>query len=171
MAYEIGATLKKYRNEAKMSVKQISDILRNKGFKASEKTIYSWENGNSQPTPDALLVMCNAYGIKDVLAAFGYNGYNDDGSLLLSLEEIKFIEKYRSLDDFGQLRVNTVLQWEINHKNHLDADQKQIHSLEKRLMAYVDGLHSLNAAHERPDATEEEKAISDAVMEDDNEWK
>ena len=37
-----------------------------------EKTIYSWENGNSQPTPDALLVMCRAYGVEDVLGTFGY---------------------------------------------------------------------------------------------------
>ena len=62
MAFEIGSTLKKYRNEAKISVKQISDILISKGFKASEKTIYSWESGNSQPTPDALLIMCDSYG-------------------------------------------------------------------------------------------------------------
>lgn len=34
-----------------------------------------------------------------------------------------------------------------------------------------DTYFGTNAAHERPDATEEEKAISDAVMEDDNEWK
>ena len=30
------------------------------------------ENGNSQPNPDALLVMCQAYGVKDVLGTFGY---------------------------------------------------------------------------------------------------
>ena len=42
-------------------------------------------------------------------------------------------------------------------------------SHEKRINTYASRL--LNAAHERPDATEEEKAISDAVMEDDNEWK
>lgn len=29
----------------------------------------------------------------------------------------------------------------------------------------------LNAAHERADATAEEKAISDAIMMDDDEWK
>ena len=48
---DIGMILKKSRNKANMSVKQISDILTQEGFKASESTIYSWENGNSQPTP------------------------------------------------------------------------------------------------------------------------
>lgn len=72
MPNDIGKTLKQYRNAAGISVKEISDLLTAKGFKASESTIYSWENNNSQPTPGALLVMCKAYGISDVLDAFGY---------------------------------------------------------------------------------------------------
>lgn len=51
----------------------MSDLLISKGFKASEKTIYSWESGNSQPSPDALLIMCKSYGITDVLGTFGYS--------------------------------------------------------------------------------------------------
>lgn len=34
-----------------------------------------------------------------------------------------------------------------------------------------DAYFGANAAHELPDATKEEKAISDAIMKDDNEWK
>ena len=73
MKSSIGETLKKCRLNAGKSVKEISDLLISKGFKASEKTIYSWESGNSQPTPDALLIMCKAYGISDVLGTFGYS--------------------------------------------------------------------------------------------------
>lgn len=73
MPNDIGKTLKQCRNNAGISVKEISDLLTSKGFKASESTIYSWENDNSQPTPGALLVMCKAYGISDVLGTFGYN--------------------------------------------------------------------------------------------------
>jgi len=112
MAYDIGLTLKKCRNLAKMSVKEISDLLTAKGFKASESTIYSWENGNSQPTPGALLTMCIAYGIEDVLKTFGYDGYNDDGSIQLNLDEIELIEKYRDLDDHGKEIVDIVLDKE-----------------------------------------------------------
>lgn len=72
MKSSIGETLKKCRLNAGKSVKEISELLVSKGFKASEKTIYSWESGNSQPTPDALLIMCKAYGITDVLGTFGY---------------------------------------------------------------------------------------------------
>ena len=71
MKSTVGETLRKCRIAAGKSVREMSELLTSNGFKASEKTIYSWENGNSQPNPDALLVMCQAYGVKDVLGTFG----------------------------------------------------------------------------------------------------
>lgn len=114
MPKDIGKTLKECRASARMSVKQISDLLTLKGYKASESTIYSWENGNSQPTPGALLTMCRAYGIDDVLSAFGYDGYKEDGSLILNMYEIEIIEKYRTLDEHGKEMVDFTLlkEWE-----------------------------------------------------------
>lgn len=91
----IGKILKESRISSGISVKEISDLLVNKGYKASESTIYSWENENSQPTPGAFLVMCDAYGIKNILTTFGYNGYKEDGSIQLNMKEIDIIEKYR----------------------------------------------------------------------------
>ncbi len=121
MQKEIGKTLKECRISAKMTVKEISEILINKGYKASESTIYSWENENSQPTPGAFLVMCGAYGIKDVLNTFGYNGYNDDGSIKLNIKEIELMENYRSLDPLGQSHVDTLLDWEVERAKQLQA--------------------------------------------------
>lgn len=114
MPYDVGETLKKCRNNAKMSVKAISELLTQKGFKASESTIYSWENGNSQPTPGALLTMCEAYEVDDILTTFGYNGYNEDGSLQLNIYEIDMVEKYRTLDTYGQDAVNSILKIEYD---------------------------------------------------------
>ncbi len=124
MAYDIGEVLKKCRNNTKMSVKQISDVLTQKGYKASESTIYSWENGNSQPTPGALLIMCQEYGVTDVLSTFGYDGYNEDGSIQLNLKEIDHIEKYRSLDTHGKEMVDFTLQkeWERSTADAQDKD-------------------------------------------------
>lgn len=109
MPYDIGKKLKEYRNKSKMTVKEISVLLSKKGFKASESTIYSWENGNSQPTPGALLTMCEAYGITNVLAAFGYDGYKPDGSIQPNIDEIDMIEKYRVLDNHGKEMVDFTL--------------------------------------------------------------
>lgn len=130
MPYNIGETLKKYRNEAKMSVKQISELLTQKGFKASESTIYSWENENSQPTPGALLVMCKAYGIDDVLSAFGYDGYKEDGGLQLTMSETNLIEKYRYIDDFGRDSVDHILKNEYNRKKQIEQQQTEQHEAE-----------------------------------------
>lgn len=109
MPKNIGKTLKEYRIAAKISVKEISEILTKKGFKASEKTIYSWESGNSSPSPDALLAMCSAYNIEDVLTAFGYDGYNEDGSICLNMQEIDIIEKYRDLSSYDQETITQLL--------------------------------------------------------------
>ena len=114
MPKDIGKTLKESRIAAKISVKQISDILTEKGYKASESTIYSWENGNSQPTPGALLTMCDTYGIDNALETFGYNGYKNGGSLQLTLSETALIEKYRTLDEHGKDMVNVVLDKEFD---------------------------------------------------------
>lgn len=114
MNKNIGKILKESRISSGISVKEISDILVRKGYKASESTIYSWENENSQPTPGAFLVMCGTYGIKNVLNTFGYNGYNKDGSIQLNINEIDLVEKYRTLDPHGKDMVDTVLAKEAD---------------------------------------------------------
>lgn len=124
MPYDVGQTLKKCRINSKMTVKQISDILTQKGFKASESTIYSWENGNSQPTPGALLAMCEEYSITDVLSTFGYDGYNDDGSIQLSLKEIENVEKYRFISEYSPKGMETV-DYILNREHELAKQIKE----------------------------------------------
>ena len=128
MPKEIGKTLKEFRISSKISVKEISDRLTQKGYKASESTIYSWENGNSSPTPGALLEMCDIYGIKDILRAFGYDGYNEDGSIRLTMYEIELVEKYRKLDKDGKKHIDSAIDWESDRT-------EQLHSYEEKLAA------------------------------------
>lgn len=124
MNKNIGKILKESRLSSGISVKAISDILISKGYKASESTIYSWENENSQPTPGAFLVMCDAYGIKNVLTTFGYNGYNEDGSIRLNINEVDIVEKYRALDSHGKKMVDFTLNEEWERSTAL-AEQSQ----------------------------------------------
>ena len=44
---EIGSVLRESRINSKMTVEQVSKILTEQGYKASQKTVYSWENGHS----------------------------------------------------------------------------------------------------------------------------
>ena len=97
-----------------MTVEQISKILTNQGYKASQKTVYSWENGNSKPDIEILMKLCDIYGIRDVLGAFGYNGYKENRSLQLNMKEVDMVEKYRDLDPHGKKMVDFTLneEWE-----------------------------------------------------------
>ena len=112
MPNDIGATLKKLRTNAGLSVKEVSDILISKGFKAGESTVYSWENNNSQPTPGALLTMCKAYKVDNVLSAFGYEVRSPNESPRFSDDEINMVKKHRHLDEHGKKVVTMLLDEE-----------------------------------------------------------
>lgn len=158
MPNDIGKTLKQYRNAAGISVKEISDLLTAKGFKASESTIYSWENNNSQPTPGALLVMCSAYNIDDILSAFGYDGYNEDGSICLNMHEIDIVEKYRDLDDHGREMVDFTLEKEYERSKAL---VKQTPDNITEMPSHLE----VNAAHHsRGDFTDEERQADEDML-------
>lgn len=109
---EIGSVLRESRLNSKMSVEQVSKILTEQGYKASLKTVYSWENGNSRPDIEILMKLCDIYGIKDILKTFGYDGYKEDGSLQLNMKEVDMVEKYRTLDQHGQETVSYILDRE-----------------------------------------------------------
>lgn len=133
MARKIGDTLRESRISAGISVEQISDILTQKGYKASIKTIYSWENGNSSPGPDALLEMCDIYKIDNILATFGYNGFEEDGSLKLNLKENQIVEKYRSLDPHGKQTVDIILDRELERTTQAKESSDTIEHLQQKL--------------------------------------
>ena len=155
MPYDIGKKLKEYRNKSKMTVKEISILLSQKGFKASESTIYSWENGNSQPTPGALLTMCEAYGITNVLEAFGYDGYKPDGSIQPNIDEIDMIEKYRVLDNHGKEMVDFTL----------DKEYERYVEEKRRPVAFEESHLTPVAAHNDDESYEQEQLMREDLNE------
>ncbi len=157
MSKNIGKILKECRIAANITVKEISELLTQRGFKASESTVYSWENDNSQPTPGALLTMCTAYGIEDVLSTFGYNGYKEDGGLILNINEQDLIEKYRALDEHGKKMVDFTLQEEWARST----------SINNNIITYKP---LVNAAHVRTDVpvTGVDIQHDNNIMDDEN---
>ena len=102
----ITENVSKYVKERGINISKMA--LTECGFKASQKTVYSWENGNSRPDIEilmysvrwpvpkwdgssmmvagaacssAIMKLCDTYGIKDILKTFGYDGYKEDGSI------------------------------------------------------------------------------------------
>ena len=130
----IGKLLREARINANISVEEISEALISLGFKAGKNTIYSWENGNSQPTPDALLYMCKRYHIRDILDYFGYKAPNTTLEMILTNpHEQKVITAYRAQPDM-QGPVDKLLGiWESKEESEESYKMKyELEKLEKK---------------------------------------
>lgn len=126
---KIGNVLRESRIKSQMTVEQVSKILTEQGYKASQKTVYSWESGNSRPDIEILMKLCDLYGIKDILKTFGYDGYKEDGSLRLNMKEVDMVEKYRNLDDSGKKRIDYELDRETERIEEIRKQKQYIESL------------------------------------------
>lgn len=93
----IAAMLKYYRKLNKLSVNEVSDILKNHHTEAAPKTIYGWESGRTQPDADTLMFLCELYHIDNVLETFGYQEKSVLNNSILSLteKEKQLILQYR----------------------------------------------------------------------------
>lgn len=89
----IAKVLKEYRKQNRFSVKDVVCKLENKSIHVAEKTVYGWENGQSQPNIDTLLVLCEIYNIQDIMGTFGYK--NPDKNLQITDFEKKLILNLR----------------------------------------------------------------------------
>ena len=96
----IARVLKYYRTLNNLSINDIRTFLRKHNYVVSEKTIYAWEIGTTQPRADVLMLLCEYYKIDDILTTFGYR--DSDESLIkepLSISEISLIKSYRKHTD------------------------------------------------------------------------
>lgn len=107
----IASALKYYRKLNKLSVNEVSAILKENNFQAAPKTIYGWESGNTQPDADTLMVLCEIYHIDNVLEAFGYKQSSNDTTLILTEQEKQLVLKYREQEAM-QPAVNKLLNLE-----------------------------------------------------------
>lgn len=154
----IGKVLKELRMKAGISQKQAHEYIG-----VAQSTFSSWEIGKAEPPINTFLKLCDLYHVDDILSAFGYDGYNEDGSIQLNLEEIKHIEKYRSLDPHGKEIVDFILTKEA----------ERIEELENTPPSTVTDIQShleVKAAHQRTDieVTEEMIKHDDDIMDDDD---
>ena len=104
MEKNFSETLKQLRIDAGYSQKQVYEML---GIRQS--TFSAWETGRAEPSADMLLKLCKLYKVNNIFSAFGYDGYNEDGSICLNMHEIDIVEKYRDLDDHGRELVDFIL--------------------------------------------------------------
>ena len=96
----IARALRYYRNVNKRSINDIRNFLKEHDYIVSEKTVYAWENGSTQPRADVLMLLCEYYQIDDILTAFGYREPSDISlAEPLSVSEISLVKSYREHTD------------------------------------------------------------------------
>lgn len=83
----IAEVLKQKRRELGLSAIEVTDRLEAAAIALSPKTLYSYESGHRQPDADTLMALCEIYGIRDVLAAFGYEKKEPTGLSASELSE------------------------------------------------------------------------------------
>lgn len=166
-AKEIGKTLKELRLKANLSQKKAYEHVG-----VAQSTFSSWETGKAEPPTDILLKLCQLYKVDNILTAFGYDGYNEDGSLLLNLKEIELIEKYRDLDPHGKDMVDTVLDKEhtrCQSEKIVTIDTEELKQKEQERLKEYSKL--LGAASQRKDIEIPEGIdTSDDDMMDENKF-
>lgn len=146
----IANCLKQLRKTSAYSANEIVDMLKDYDVNISAKTLYGYESGLSMPNADVFVALCKLYKCDNPMDIFG--------GLSLSSEEIALIEKYRTLDPFGQETVTIAVGRESDRT-------EQIAALENH------PFELLNAAHQNPGAASEDLQYDNDIMDDDSEWE
>lgn len=162
---EIGNILKQLRVSSGKTQKEVAKILGR-----NQQVVGHWETGYSQPDANTLFTLCDIYGTT-VDEAFGFKKGG------VSIFDLKFLERYHSLDDIGKTHVNYVLDWESGRIEQLKEKSDRITELEETIntnnIVEMPASYQVSAAHERTDikVTDEMRKYDDDIMMDDSEWE
>ncbi|MBP3609499.1 MAG: helix-turn-helix transcriptional regulator [Lachnospiraceae bacterium] len=98
----IGTTLRTLRENANLSAKDVSEILKNKyAIDMNYRTLFNYEKGRSSPDIDRFLTLCQIYDCYDILYTFGYTEKKNAFTPIPPEEEL-IIKKYNSLPPSGK---------------------------------------------------------------------
>lgn len=130
----VGRKLKELREQNNLTRKEAADKLHSLGIDISDKTLYGYESGRNSANADMFLALCKIYNCKNIMATF----YDSVDDVLFTHSEWKLIEKYRSLDSYGQETVNYILDRESTRVTSLRQKDERISELESRPAAVVE---------------------------------
>lgn len=126
-----------------------SDLAKLIGVKSSG-VISNWEKDLNKPDAEKIVKICE---VLDVSASFLLNYYGKSAFECTPPEQ-SLLKKYRALDQHGKEMVDFTLEKEYERSTKI-----------------VDFNPTVNAANERPNATDKDKAQTDNIMKNDSEWE
>lgn len=95
----IARALKRLRENSGLTIHEVGQQIGKSG-----KTVSAWEHKRGQPDADTLILLCDIYGVKDILAEFR----DDPETISLSAHEETLILAYRNKPEM-QAAVDTLL--------------------------------------------------------------
>ena len=143
-AKSIGKTLKELRLKCGLSQKQAYEYIG-----VAQSTFSSWEVGKAEPPNEVFLQLCDLYNVDDILSTFGYDGYNEDGSIQLNMKEISTIEKYRFISEHspdGAKNIDTILDREYSIAEQMKKQNEHIEKLDNSNTRFINYYYRLASA-------------------------
>lgn len=95
----IASVLKRLREASGLTADQVGEMVGKSG-----KTVNAWENNRGQPDAEILMLLCEIYGVEDVLATFkeGYKTKKAPAKGESDFKKSRLIHNYDQLNELGQ---------------------------------------------------------------------
>ena len=95
----IASVLKRLREASGLTADQVGELVGKSG-----KTVNAWENNRGQPDAEILMLLCEIYGVEDVLATFkeGYKTKKAPAQGESDIRKSRLIHNYDQLNELGQ---------------------------------------------------------------------
>lgn len=127
----IGKKLKQLRERNNLTRKEVADKLKDLGLDISDKTLYGYESDRNSANADMFLALCKIYKCNNIMETFS----NSVDEVLFTNSEWEMLEKYRSLDPYGQETINMLLDREVARSAALADKNNRIELLSNQLEA------------------------------------
>ena len=150
---EFSDRLKKLRKLAGYSQKEVYEH-----FNIPQSTFSSWEVGKSEPSGEMLIQLCEFYKC-DMMKEF-----SDINKDMVTNVDLSLLEKYHALDDHGKEMVDFTLEKEYERSV---AEKKKSDNVVP-IPVKETSNYGVNAAHAIENASEDDKAFDEDIMDDKN---
>lgn len=150
---EFSDRLKKLRKLAGYSQKEVYEH-----FNIPQSTFSSWEVGKSEPSAEMLIQLCEFYKC-DMMKEF-----SDINKDMVTNIDLSLLEKYHALDEHGKEMVDFTLEKEYERSV---AEKKKTDNIVPMTVKETSN-YGVNAAHAIENASDDDKAFDEDIMDDEN---
>lgn len=119
----LGERIRNAREKKELLQSELAKLI---GVKSSA-VISNWEKDLNKPDADKIVKLCS---VLDVSASYLLDYYGNQNDFKVSREDIEFLKKYQSLDEFGVKHINYELEREMERVQSIEEKDRLINDLE-----------------------------------------